>query len=53
MNIWKENICNAIECIEQNLVEKIIVKDVAEKACVSEYHFIAWFGELLVLHCSA
>lgn len=38
MNIWKERIRNAIEYIEQNLANKIIVKDIAEKACASEYH---------------
>lgn len=46
MNIWKERIRNAIDYIEQNLAEKIVVKDVAEKACVSEYHFRRIFAEL-------
>lgn len=32
MNIWKERIRNAIDYIEQNLADKIIVKDIAEKA---------------------
>ena len=46
MNIWKERIRNAIEYIEQNLADKIIIKDIAEKACVSEYHFRRIFAEL-------
>lgn len=46
MNTWVESIRNAIEYIEQNLAEKIAIKDVAEKTCVSEYHFRRIFTEL-------
>lgn len=46
MNTWQESIHNAIEYIEQNLTEEITVKDVAEKAYVSEFHFRRIFSAL-------
>lgn len=46
MNTWLEGIQNALEYIEQNLTEKITIKDVAEKAYVSEFHFRRIFAEL-------
>ena len=46
MNSWVERIRNVIDYIERNLAEKILVKDIAEKACVSEYHFRRIFSEL-------
>ena len=39
MNTWIEGIQNAIAYIEENLTEEIMIKDVAEKAYVSEFHF--------------
>lgn len=39
MNTWIEGIQNALDYIEQNLTEEITIKDVAEKAYVSEFHF--------------
>lgn len=52
MNAWMEGIQNALEYIEQNLVEDITVKDVAEKAYVSEFHFRRIFTELCGLTIS-
>lgn len=46
MNTWIEGIRNAIEYIEENLTEEITVKDVAEKAYVSEFHFRRIFTEV-------
>ena len=46
MNTWVEDIQNALEYIEQNLTEEISVKDVAEMACISEFHFQRIFHAL-------
>lgn len=46
MNNWKEGIQNALEYIEQNLTEEIIVKDIAQKVYVSEFHFRRIFTEV-------
>lgn len=46
MNTWIEGIQNAIEYIEENLTEEITVKEVAEKAYVSEFHFQRIFSVL-------
>ena len=39
---WMENLQNAIAYIEENLTEEIKVRDVAEKAYVSEFHFLLY-----------
>lgn len=39
MNTWVEGIQNAIEYVESHLTEDIQIRDVAEKAYVSEFHF--------------
>lgn len=39
MSTWIEGIQDAIEYMESNLTQEITVKDVAEKAYVSEFHF--------------
>ncbi|MBR2402466.1 MAG: AraC family transcriptional regulator [Lachnospiraceae bacterium] len=39
MSTWVEGIQNAIEYMENNLTEEIVIGDVAEKAYVSEFHF--------------
>lgn len=36
---WIEGIQNAIEYIEENLTEELDIQDIAEKACVSAFHF--------------
>lgn len=46
MNIWIKGIQTALEYIEQNLTEKITIKNVAEKAYMSEFHFRRIFAEL-------
>lgn len=46
MNTWIEGIQNAIEYVESHLTEDIQIKDVAEKAYVSEFHFQRIFGVL-------
>jgi len=46
MNNWIEGIQSAIEYMENNLTEDIKVKDVAEKAYVSEFHFQRIFSAL-------
>lgn len=46
MNTWIEGIQSAIAYIEDNLTEEITVKDVAEKAYVSEFHFQRIFNVL-------
>lgn len=43
---WAEGLQNAIDYIEDNLMEEIQIKDVAEKACVSEFHFQRIFSVL-------
>lgn len=39
MSTWIEGLQSAIEYMEENLTEDIKIKDVAEKAYVSEFHF--------------
>ncbi len=39
MSTWIQGLQNVIEYIEQNLTEDITIKDLADKAYVSEYHF--------------
>lgn len=39
MSTWAEGLQNAIEYIENNLTEDIIIKDVADRAYVSEFYF--------------
>ena len=46
MNTWVEGIQNALEYIEQNLTEEISVRSIAERACVSEFHFQRIFHAL-------
>ena len=46
MGNWIEGIQNAISYMEENLTEDIKVKDVAEKAYVSEFHFQRIFSAL-------
>ena len=46
MNNWMENLQNAITYIEENLTEEIKVRDVADKAYVSEFHFQRIFSAL-------
>lgn len=46
MNNWMENLQSAIAYIEENLTEDIKVRDVAEKAYVSEFHFQRIFSAL-------
>lgn len=46
MSNWIEGIQNAISYMEENLTEDIKVKDVAEKAYVSEFHFQRIFSAL-------
>ncbi|MBQ9122906.1 MAG: helix-turn-helix domain-containing protein [Lachnospiraceae bacterium] len=46
MNNWINGIQEAIEYIEANLTQNIKVKDVAEKAYVSEFHFQRIFSAL-------
>lgn len=46
MNSWIEGIQNAITYMEENLTEEITVKEVAEKAYVSEFHFQRIFAVL-------
>ncbi len=36
---WIEGIQNAIEYIEENLTEELNIQEIAEKACVSAFHF--------------
>jgi len=36
---WIEGIQNAIEYIENNLTDELDINDIAEKACVSAFHF--------------
>ncbi|SHI67154.1 AraC family transcriptional regulator [Lutispora thermophila DSM 19022] len=43
---WIEGIQNAIEYIEENLTEELNIKDIAEKACVSAFHFQRIFNVL-------
>ncbi len=46
MSAWTEGLQNAIEYREQNLTEDIQIKDIAEKAYVSEFHFQRIFSVL-------
>lgn len=46
MNTWNKGIQNALDYIEQNLTEEISIKDVAEKAYMSEFHFQRMFKVL-------
>ncbi|MBQ9929126.1 MAG: AraC family transcriptional regulator [Lachnospiraceae bacterium] len=46
MSSWTEGLQNAISYIEENLTEDIRIKDVAEVAYVSEYHFQRIFAVL-------
>ena len=46
MSAWSEGLQNAIEYMENNLTEDIQVKDIAEKAYVSEFHFQRIFSVL-------
>lgn len=46
MNGWIEGIQNAIEYIENNLTEELKIEDIAEKACVSAFHFQRTFNIL-------
>lgn len=43
---WIEGIQNAIEYIEYNLTEELDIKEIAEKACVSAFHFQRIFNVL-------
>ncbi|HEY8421974.1 MAG TPA: AraC family transcriptional regulator [Thermoclostridium sp.] len=43
---WVEGIQNAIEYIENNLTEELNIQDIAEKACVSAFHFQRIFNVL-------
>jgi len=43
---WIEGIQNAIEYIEDNLTEELDIHDIAEKACVSAFHFQRIFNVL-------
>lgn len=43
---WIEGIQNAIEYIEENLTEELNIQDIAEKACVSAFHFQRIFSIL-------
>ena len=45
------NLQNAIAYIEENLTEEIKVRDVAEKAYVSEFHFQRIFSALCGVKC--
>ncbi len=46
MSTWTEGLQNAIEYIEHNLTDDIQVKNVAERAYVSEFHFQRIFSVL-------
>lgn len=46
MSAWTEGLQNAIEYIEANLTEDILIKDIAQKAYVSEFHFQRIFSVL-------
>lgn len=46
MSAWTEGLQNAIEYMEKNLTEDIQVKNIAEKAYVSEFHFQRIFSVL-------
>ena len=46
MNNWVDGIQNAIAYIEDNLTEKLGIKDIASKAYVSEFHFQRIFSAL-------
>lgn len=46
MSAWTEGLQSAIEYMEKNLTEEIQVKDIAEKAYVSEFHFQRIFSVL-------
>jgi len=46
MSTWTEGLQNAIEYMENNLTENIKVKDIADKAYVSEFHFQRIFSML-------
>ena len=46
MSAWIEGLQNAIEYMEQNITEDLQVKDIAEKAYVSEYYFQRIFSVL-------
>ncbi len=46
MSAWTEGLQNAIEYMENNLTNNIQVKDIAEKAYVSEFHFQRIFSVL-------
>jgi AraC family transcriptional regulator len=46
MSAWTEGLQNAIRYMEKNLTEDIQVKDIAEKAYVSEFHFQRIFSVL-------
>ena len=46
MNNWVDGIQNAIAYIEDNLTEKLEIKDIASKAYVSEFHFQRIFSAL-------
>lgn len=43
---WTEGIQNAIEYIEENLTEELSIREIAEKACVSAFHFQRIFNTL-------
>ncbi len=43
---WIEGIQNAIEYIEDNLTEELNIQEIAEKACVSVFHFQRIFNIL-------
>lgn len=46
MSTWVKGLQNAIEYMEENLTENIQVKEIAEKAYVSEFHFQRIFSTL-------
>lgn len=46
MSTWTEGLQNAIEYVENNLTEDIQIKDVADRAYVSEFHFQRIFSVL-------
>lgn len=46
MTGWTEGIQNAIEYIEENITEELDIHKIAEKACVSAFHFQRMFNAL-------
>lgn len=46
MNGWSQGIQNALEYIEENITDKLEIKDIASKAYVSAFHFQRIFSVL-------